>query len=157
MKGNSHCIEENFKLDHELTTKLLPHVLLSIHKFNVVMPFRVFKFCEHSPGGLTPISNPFSCSLSMSLLPTSFYISITCLLKFTFHSFSIPTSVNHSCYMPQLWSSLICCVHANSCAWSCSSLVDFWHIKCDPALTGLSPGSSSLLSLPSRLHLEPLH
>lgn len=89
----SCCLKEDFKLDHELTTKLPPHVFLFIHKLNIVMPFRVIKFRKHSPGVLTLMPNLFSCSLSLLLIPTSF--STTGLLKFTFHSRSIPTSVSH--------------------------------------------------------------
>lgn len=65
------------------------------------MTFRVIKFCKHSPGGLTVISNLFHCSFPSSLYPPliSLHISLTYLPTFTF---ALPaSSVNQPFrYMP---------------------------------------------------------
>lgn len=65
-----------------------------IHKSNKVMPFRVIKFCKHSPGGSTVISEPF---LMLPAFLTAFPALSTSHSLTYWHSLfcssSIPTSV----------------------------------------------------------------
>lgn len=131
------------------------------------MPFRVIKFCKHSPGGSTVISNLFlllSPFFPTSHLPPQLTHLLTDIhfllfqhlltlhvirpslfshpalssLRSCFHFFRLPLLCCHL----SLWSFLICAVHANSCVWSCcwgrGSLVDFCFIKPIPALTDSS-------------------
>lgn len=147
------------------------------------MTFRVIKFCKHSPGGLTVISNLFYCSFPSFLypLPISLHISFTYLPTFPF---ALPAS---SIYQPficmplfalafsafslffclsgpfllgyhlSLWSPLICFSRANSDVWGCSSLVDFCYIKPSPALTDFSLDSSLSSLCPLLLYFMQLH
>lgn len=130
------------------------------------MTFRVIKFCKHSPGGLTVISNLFSCYFP------PFTISPTHLLTFTLCSASIlclstPYSICSFSFFSfssfiSAWPSIVTFLlsHANRYVWNCSLRVGFCYIKPShrliPESTTLFPLSSSTLFYASALTMFSL-